>query len=166
MFVGCEAMKAVIIYFTMGGRTKKTAIAIGDVLSNYEVDYFPMELKGNFFEKIKELDLYQNNDFSLIEEELKTLDAKDYELIIIGMPTYGDQPANAFNEIVRRVPNLKDKKTAIYTTARFSGGKALKYMKEKVQETGAQIIKEANFRRVFWLGKRKSTKFGMELNEI
>jgi len=47
MFVEYEAMKAVIIYFTMGGRTKKNAIAIGDVLSNYEVDYFPMELKGN-----------------------------------------------------------------------------------------------------------------------
>jgi len=103
--------------------------------------------------------------FFFHEEELKLLDAKDYELVIIGMPTYGDKPANAFNEIVRKVPNLSGKKTIIFTTARFSGGKALKYMKEKVQETGAQIVKEANFRRVFWLGKRKSTKFGLELNE-
>ncbi len=103
--------------------------------------------------------------FFFHEEELKLLDAKDYELVIIGMPTYGDKPANAFNEIVRKVPNLSGKKTIIFTTARFSGGKALKYMKEKVQETCAQIVKEANFRRVFWLGKRKSTKFGLELNE-
>ncbi len=86
VFVEYKTMKAVIIYFTMRERTKKTAI--GDVLSNYEIDYFPMELKGNFIEK--------------------------------------------------RI----------------------------IHKTGAQIVKEANFRRVFWLGKRKATKFGMELNEI
>ena len=149
----------------MGGRTKKSAKAIGEALSNYEVDYFPMELQGNFIEKIKELDLYEKDDFSLIEEELKRLDGKDYDLIIIGMPTYGDKPANAFNEIVRKMPNLKDKKTAIFVTARFSGGKTLNYMKEQLQDKGAQIIKEGKFRRLFYLGKRKSTQFGTELNK-
>ena len=158
-------MKALIIYFTMGGRTKRAARAIGEALSKYEVTYFPMELQGNFIEKIKELDLYQNDNFSLIEEELKSLDAKDYELVIIGMPTYGDKPANAFNEIVRKVPNLADKKVVLFVTARFSGGKALKYMQEKVQETGAQIIREEKIRRLFFLGKRKATQIGTELNE-
>ena len=46
-------MKTLITYFTMGGRTKKTAEAIASVLTNYDVSYFPMELTGKFREKIK-----------------------------------------------------------------------------------------------------------------
>jgi len=40
----------------MGGRTKKTAEAIASVLKNYDVNYFPMQLKGRLIEKIKQLD--------------------------------------------------------------------------------------------------------------
>ncbi len=158
-------MKTLIAYFTMGGRTKKTAKAIANSLTNYEVTFFLIELTGKFIEKIKMLDKYENGDFSAIETELNALDVKDYDLIIIGMPTYGSKPPNAFNEIISRMKNLSGKRAIVFTTARFSGGKALEYMKTKIEEVGAQVVNKAKFRRLFYLGVKKSSKFGKEINE-
>lgn len=159
-------MKTLIVYYTMGGRTKKTAKAIASTLTNYEVTYFPVELTGKFIEKIKEFDKFENGDFSAIDDGLSTLDAADYDLIIFGMPTYGSKPPSTFNEIIKRMANLSGKKVIIFTTARFSGGKALEYMKEEIEAIGAQIIKQEKFRRLFYLGVRKSKKFGKEINDL
>jgi flavodoxin len=148
-------MKALIAYFTMGGRTKKTAEVIGSVLNNYEVNYLPIELKGKFIEKIKMLDKFENRDFSAIEPELNALDVSDFDLIIIGMPTYGNFPPKAFDEILARMGDLSEKKAIVFNTARFTGGKALDYMKAKVKDTGAQVIDQTKFRKLFWIGKKK-----------
>ncbi len=45
-------------------------------ISNYEVSYFPIELKGKFIEKIKMLDKFENKDFSAIEPELNSQDPR------------------------------------------------------------------------------------------
>ena len=158
-------MKTLITYFTMGGRTKKTAEAIASVLTNYDVSYFPMELTGKFIEKIKKLDKFENNDFSAIENGLKDLDAGLYDLIIIGMPTYGDKPPKAFDEIINRMKNLNGKRTIVFNTARFTGKKSLDYMKTKVEERGAQVIDQARFRKLLWIGVKKAIKFGKQINE-
>jgi flavodoxin len=158
-------MKTLIAYFTMGGRTKKTAEAIGNVLTNYEVSYFPMELTGKFIEKIKKLDKFEKNDFSEIGTRFDKLDAAIYDLIIIGMPTYGDKPPKAFDEIVKRMKNFNGKKTIVFNTTRFTGKKCLDYMKAKVEETGAQVIDQARFRKLFWIGVKNAMKFGNQINE-
>ncbi|MFX0059657.1 MAG: flavodoxin family protein [Candidatus Hodarchaeota archaeon] len=159
-------MKALIIYFTMGGRTKKTAEAIASVLTNYEVSYFPIELRGKLREKIKMLDKFENKDFSMIEADLDNLDASDYDLIMFGMPTYGNFPPKVFDETLSRMKNLSGKKVIVFNTARFTGGKALDYMKEKVEENGAQVINQVKFRKLFWIGKKDAIKFGKEMNNI
>ncbi len=158
-------MKALIIYFTMGGRTKKTAEAIASALSNYEVSYFPIELTGKFIEKIKMLDKYENKDFSMIDTELNNLDALPYDLIFIGMPTYGNFPPKVFDEILARMRNFSGKRAIVFNTARFTGGKSIDYMKEKVEEAGAQVIEQAKFRKVFWIGTKNAIKFGEKINE-
>jgi len=158
-------MKALVVYYTMGGRTKKTARAIAGALTNYEVTYFPVELTGKFIERIKQFDKFEKGDFSAIEPGLSNLDAAEYDLIVFGMPTYGSNPPGTFNEIIKRMANLNGKKVAIFTTARFSGKKALEFMKEKIEAIGAQITYQAKFRRLFYLGVRKSTKFGEKINE-
>jgi flavodoxin len=159
-------MKALIIYYTMRGRTKKAAKAIASALTKYEVDFFPVELTGRFIEKIKQFDKFENNDFSAIESELSTLDAANYDLILFGMPTYGNKPPNTFNEIINRLVNLDGKKTIVFTTSRFTGKGTLQYMKEKIEAKNAQVINQKNFMRFFWLGKRVGAKFGKEINEI
>ncbi|MFX1364275.1 MAG: flavodoxin family protein [Promethearchaeota archaeon] len=158
-------MKSLIVYFTMGGRTKKTAEAIASSLSNYEVSYFPIELKGKFIEKIKKLDKFMNNDFSEIETELNTLSISEYDLILIGMPTYGNFPPKVFDEILVRMGYLSGKRVIVFNTARFTGGKALEYMKKKVEELGALVIDQAKFRKVFWIGVKNAIKFGKKINE-
>ncbi len=158
-------MKTLIAYFTMGGRTKKTAEAIASALTNYEVSYFPVELTGKFIEKLKMLDKFENQDFSAIETELYTLDAASYDLIIFGMPTYGNKPPHVFDEIVARMGNLSGKRAIVFNTACFTGGKARDYMKAKVEEAGAQVIDQSKFRKVFWIGVKNAIKFGKRINE-
>ena len=158
-------MKALITYFTMSGRTKKTAEAIASALKNYDISYFPMELEGKFIEKIKQLDKFENNDFSAIETGLDTLDAANYDLIIIGMPTYGDKPPKAFEEVIDRMKNFSGKRVIVFNTARFSGKKSLDYMKTKVEEKGTQVIDQARFRKVLWIGVKNAIKFGEQINE-
>ncbi|NHJ03748.1 MAG: flavodoxin family protein [Candidatus Heimdallarchaeota archaeon] len=158
-------MKALIAFFTMGGRTKRAAKAIASVLSKYEVEFLPIECKGNFIERIKMLDKFEKNDFSVVEEELKALKTANYDLIVIGMPTYGDKPPNAFNEIMTRFGKLDGKRIATYTTARFSGKKALEFMNEKIESVGGNITHTTKITRPFYLGKRKASKFGLEINE-
>ena len=158
-------MKTLIAYFTMGGRTKKTAEAIGSALTNYEVSYFPVELSGKLKEKIKMLDKFENKDFSAIETELNTLNATGYDLIMFGMPTYGNFPPKAFDEILSRMGNLNRKRAIVFNTARFTGTKALNYMKVKVEEAGAEVIDQFKFRKLFWIGTKNAIKFGKKINE-
>jgi len=159
-------MKIIIIYFTMSGRTKKTAEAIGSTLTNHEVSYLSIELTGKFIEKIKQLDKFQNNDYSAIEAQISDFDASGFDLIIIGMPTYGNFPPKVFDEILRRMGNLSGKNAVIFNTARFSGGKCLGYMKDKIEEAGGEVINQSKFRKIFWIGTKKAIQFGKQINEI
>ena len=98
-------MKALITYFTMGGRTRRAAKAIASSLTNYEVDFFGIECEGNFIERIKMLDKFEKDDFSLVEEGLSNLDAADYDLIVIA---HGVEPKE---KILERV--MKDKPNGV-----------------------------------------------------
>ena len=158
-------MKILIAYFTMSGRTKKTAEAIASALTNHDVSYFPLELTGKFIEKIKKLDKFENDDFSEFGTELDSLDASSYDLVLIGMPTYGDKPPKAFEKILDKMKNLDGKRAIVFNTARFSGKKSLDYMKEKVEEAGAKVIEQARFRKVLWIGVKNAIKFGQQINE-
>ncbi|MHA2391137.1 MAG: flavodoxin family protein [Promethearchaeota archaeon] len=159
-------MKALIIYFTMGGRTKKTGEAIASALTNFEVSFFPIELTGKLTEKIKIIDKFENKDFSAIQGDLNILDALEYDLIMFGMPTYGNFPPKVFDEILSKMKNLSGKKVVVFNTARFTGGKSLEYMKEKVEENGAHVIDHAKFRKLFWIGRKDAIKFGERINNI
>jgi flavorubredoxin len=129
------------------------------------VSYLPIELTGKFVEKIKKLDKFENNDYSEIESQISTLDATNFSLLIIGMPTYGNFPPKIFNEILRRLSNLNEKKVVLFNTARFTGGKCLEFMKEKVEEAGGRVIDQSKFRKFFWIGTKNATKFGKQIAE-
>ena len=158
-------MKALVVYYSMAGRTKKTALAIASELSKYEVTFVGIKLPGNFFQRIQVFDDFEKGNFSLIEEELNSLDAASFDLVFFGMPTYGNKPPGTFEEIMKRMKNFNGKKVVIFTTARFSGKGTLEYMKERIEKEGAQVINQYNFRRPFWIGKRRAIKFGKEINE-
>ena len=159
-------MKALIVYYTMSGRTKKTAHAIASSLSKYELTFVPIELPGNFFQRIQVFDDFEKGNFSLIEDELNSLDAAKFDLVFFGMPTYGNKPPSTFEEIMKRTKGISGKKVVIFTTARFTGKGTLEYMKEKIEAAGAHVINQYNFKRFFWIGKKRAIEFGEEINDL
>ena len=82
------------------------------------------------------------------------------------MPTYGAHPPKIFDEILDRMGNLSGKKTVVFTTARFSGGKAREYMNKKVQDARAQLIDQTKFRKLFWIREKQGNKFGKKINSL
>jgi len=145
-------MKALMVYFTMGGRTKKMAEAIASNLSNYEVTFFPFELKGSFIGKIRLLDEFENGDYSSFEGDFSILDVEPYDLILIGMPAYGSEP--------------NGKRIVLFGTSRFRRGSQLQAMKEDVEAKGGEVIEQRNFRGLLILGTKKATEFGEMINGL
>jgi hypothetical protein len=90
----------------------------------------------------------------------------DYELVIIGMPTFGLKPPKAFNAIMARVKNLEGKEVIIFRTSRFRLGGLLHYMRAEVEARGGRVTKQANFRGLFRLGTTKAVKFGEMINNV
>ncbi|NHJ47242.1 MAG: flavodoxin family protein [Asgard group archaeon] len=158
-------MKALIVYYTMGGRTKKVAESIANALTKYDVSFFPVILTGRFIEKIKQFDKFEKDDFTTIEDKLKTLDVSSYDLILFGMPVYGDKPPNTFNEIIKRMSNLEGKEVITFVTARFTGKGTLQYMKDKIEAKKAKVIDQKNFKRFFGIGKKVGMKYGQQIND-
>jgi flavodoxin len=88
-------------------------------------------------------------DYSEIEKDLCSLDIELLELIIIGMPTYGSFPTKTFDEIIRRMGDLCNKKVILFKTVRFSGGKARDYMASKVENSGGKFVEKLKCRKSF-----------------
>lgn len=149
----------------MGGRTKKVAEIIGSNLSGYDISYAPFELTGGKIEKLKEYDSLSNGDYSLFEEELNALDVGPFDLILIGMPTYGNAPPVIFDEIMKHMENLEGKHVIVFSTARITGSGTTEYMKSKVEENGGKVIETHNFRGFFKIGKKSVLQFTTRVQE-
>ena len=159
-------MKALMLYFTMGGRTKRMAEAIASNLSNYEVIFFPFELKGSFIGKIQLLDEFENGDYSSFEGDFSILNAEPYDLILIGMPTYGSNPPKTFHELTKRMNNLHGKRVVLFGTSRFRRGSHLQVMKEDIEGKDGEVIEQRNFRGLLILGTKKALEFGIVINGL
>ena len=159
-------MKALIIYFTSTGRTKKIARAIGEELTNYEVQYFPIELIGRFSEIVNIHNQHRNGDFSTIEEELLELEKIDqhYDLIFFGIPTYGDLPPSAFYEIVKRI-DLNEQNVVLFNTCSLTGYNTLNLITKEVEESGATIVDKARFKGLFKPKIKQAIRFGKHINQ-
>ena len=124
----------------MTGRTKKISKAIASSLINHEVKFIPFELMGKLSERLKITEKFNNEDYSAIQDGLNSLIDVEYDILLIGMPTHGNFPPKAFDEILKKMGNLSGKKAVVFNTARITGNKALNYMESKVKESGAEII--------------------------
>lgn len=159
-------MRAVIVYFSMSGRTKKIAEILGKSLSNYNVDYVSLVLTGGFFTKIDKLDKFEHQNFTLVENELNTLEKQQADLFLIGMPTYGGIPPKIFEEILRRMPYLAGKKIVTFSTSWGSKEGAALPMKTRIAQLGGQIIESKNFQGFFHVNTSDAEKFGQKINEL
>lgn len=159
-------MHAVIVYFSMSGRTKKIADIIGKTLSNCTIEHIPLVLTGGFFTKIDKLDKFEHQNFTLFEKELKRLETLQADLLLIGMPTYGGIPPKIFEEILRKIPYLAGKKIVTFSTSWGSKEGAAFHMKTRIAQLGGQILESKNFQGFFHLNKLDAEKFGQKINEL
>jgi flavodoxin len=161
-------MKALLIYFSMTGRTKRMASAIANALSNYEVSFFPVELAftGGFNKRIKTFFQYNGGDTSLLKTDLGSLNAKGYDLIIIGMPTIAGKPPHIFYDITSRIKNFSGKKVIVFGTSRIYRGKMVDEMKSETEARGGHVLAYNNFKGLFMLREKNAFRFGEMINSI
>ena len=159
-------MKALIIYFTALGKTKKTAEAIGKSLANYQVDYFGFELSGIFGQKVSIITQLEKGDFSSLEEELSKLEQmnQDYDLFIFGMPTYGNKPPGVYKEIIERV-NIEGKPVAYFGTCAGNGWVTMDQVTATIREAGGNLIDKIRLQGFFKPKLKEAAKYGKSIND-
>ncbi|MBD3226727.1 MAG: hypothetical protein GF329_00940 [Candidatus Lokiarchaeota archaeon] len=159
-------MKILIIYFTLTGRTKKVAEVIADELSDHEVDIMPIIYeKEEEFKFKKEEEKLARGDMSSLTYNEEIFNPESYDLICLGVPTWGGQPSYVFNGYIENC-NIEGKEFVIFNTCRFLSGKTLTDMKKKIEMKGGKVIEGKMFKVFFKMGEKKARKFGNYLKEI
>lgn len=105
-------MKPVILYFSLTGNTKR------------------------FAEAIAELTKAPLLEITTSEPSLTA----DFDLLIIGTPVYGLNPAPAVSTFVKRLPEGKGKKTIVFCTYALAKGRVLKILETELAAKGYVTI--------------------------
>ena len=104
-------MKALVIYYSFTGNTRKVAEAMAAELG---------------------ADLKQVRD---------EVNPQDYNLICIGTPVYGSSCAWPVKRFLRRLPRLDNKKIAAFCTMASTGDEgAFRFIRKAVEEKGASFL--------------------------
>ncbi len=101
-------MKACVLYCSHTGNTKRLAEAIADLL------------KAPIF------------DVATSETSV----ADDFELLIIGTPVTGFNPAPEVSSFVKRLPECKGKKVILFCTYAFKMGGTLRVLEKELAKKG------------------------------
>lgn len=158
-------MKVLILYFSLGGRTKKVAESIEGGLnsSDVHIEHFEYTKKKRDF--LSEQNVVMKGDLSGFKcnEDIKDLAAND--LIFLGFPTHGGRPATVFNGYFEHAQNVAGKNFIIFNTCRFSVGKTFDIMQAVIDKKGGSVIKKRAFKGFFKIKMSKVEEFVKELNQ-
>lgn len=105
-------MKSCVLYFSLTGNTKRFAEAISEMLG------------APIF------------DIAISEPSL----AADFDLLIIGTPVYGLNPAPAVSAFVKHLPQGNGKKAIIFCTYTIAKGGVLKNLERELAAKGYVTI--------------------------
>jgi len=160
-------MKVLVIYFSLTDRTKLVAESIAAELSNHEVDIESISYtKGKKLSNFKEeAEKVQAGDLSSFAYNEQIFNITPYELICIGVPTWGMQPSFVFNAIVEKCGSFDGKAVVVFTTCRMYGGRTVKKMKREIEKKGGNVIHKKSFRAFFTMHDEKARAFGKILNQ-
>jgi flavodoxin len=159
-------MKVLIIYFSLTDRTKLVAESIAAELTNHEVDlksisYTKGRKINNFREEQEKI---ESGDLSSFVYDEKIFNITPYELICIGVPTWGMQPAFVFDAIIENCGSFEGKNVVVFATCRLYGGRTVKKMKAAIEDKGGTVTHKKSFRAFFTMHEGKAREFGKMLN--
>jgi flavorubredoxin len=157
-------MKALIIYFSLTGRTKMVAEILAAELNNYEVDVEPISYKKEFNFHIEQKQI-QEGDLSNFSYNERIFNLNPYDLVCIGVPTWGGRPAFIFDAYIEKCNNIEGKAVVVFNTCRLISGSTIKKMKTVIENKGGKVINQQTFKALFGMGEKKARAFGNVLNQ-
>jgi flavodoxin len=105
-------MKAMVLYFSRTGNTKRLAEAISDFA------------KAPIF------------DIAAVQPSVMN----DADVVIIGTPTEGSRPTQEVMAFISRLPKVEGKKTILFCTCRLWVGGTLKTMEKALSDKGYNTV--------------------------
>ena len=148
-------MKILIIYFSLGGRTKSVAEGIASKITDHDVKMESFKLNGRFQTLMKKIEEVKAGDLSDVEFNPDILDVSAYDMIYIGMPTWGGQPAPVYEGYMSKAMGFEGKNVIVFAMMRFFPGKVLDTMKSVVEEKGARVSNQAAVKGLFRISEKK-----------
>ncbi len=159
-------MKILIVFFSMGGRTRRVAQAIAAELRTAEVQVEEIKYNGTSATKlVKEQGGVMKGDLSHFTFKQEILDLAPYDRVFFGMPTYGGAPAPTFHGFLENCKNVQGKECVIFATCRFIGHRNLSLMQEAIEQKGGKVVAQQSFKGFFKINLQKAQAFGQSLNK-
>ncbi|MFX1492848.1 MAG: flavodoxin family protein [Promethearchaeota archaeon] len=158
-------MRILILFFSMGGRTKAVAKSIAERLNASEITIEEFKYTKKLKDFLSEQhEIFKGNllNFNYNED---VIDLKPYDFIFFGTPTYGGLPATIFDGYLEHVQNIQGKNFIIFSTCRFSSGKIFEKMQAEIEKKGGIVVNKRAFKGLFKINVAEINKFAEELNQ-
>ena len=136
-------MKALIVYYSYTGNTKKVAEALAEYLKQqYEVNIKRLKPQGetsSFFQQAIAALFHKTTQLNEIDYDLG-----EYDLICFGTPVWAFGPAPAMNTYLNSSFGLKDKRVVLFSTYGSGAGvnRCLNYMQDILSNKGIKEFKK------------------------
>jgi len=158
-------MKVLILYFSLGGRTKKVAESIAEGLNTSDVSIEQFEYTKKFRDFLSEQDEVMKGDLSSFKYNESIKDLAPYDLVFLGFPTHGSRPATVFNGYFEHAQNIDGKNYIVFNTCRMVPGKTLEIMQTEIEKKGGSVVNKQTFKGLFRIKMSKVEEFVEELNQ-
>ena len=158
-------MRVLVVFFSMGGRTKLVAEKIAEGLKIPDIRIENLEYTKKWRELIPEQEEILQGDLSNFKYNEIINDLAPYDLVFYGFPTHGGRPATVFNGYLKHAQNLDGKNFVIFNTCRMIPGKTLDIMQAEIEQRGGSIVDKQVFKGLFRIKISKIEDFIKELNQ-
>jgi flavodoxin len=142
-------MKAIIIYYSYSGNTKKVAgVLRGYLQQKAQVEEAELEARDEsaaFLGQCRRAFWHKR-----AEIEPVNVDLGDYDLICLGTPVWAFGPAPAINAYLDKCSGLENKQVILFTTFGSGTGnnRCLNYMQEILAKKGAKGFKRFSVQQI------------------
>lgn len=135
-------MKSLVVYYSHSGHTANVAYKFLEVLREKgPADIFELKYRGRRRSLLLQL-LYRLIPLRVKLSTAAPLDVEEYDLVCIGIPVWGGQPAPPVSAYIKGCKNTGAKKIICFLLyeVEASAGKCLDYIKEILDKKGRSDI--------------------------
>ncbi len=159
-------MKILIVFLSMGGRTRRVAQAIAAELRAADVTVEEIKYNGTSAMKlVRNQEAVVKGDLSQFTFNRDVLDLAPYDRVFFGTPTWGGRPTPAFQGFLANCKTVAGKEWVVFATCRLVGGKIFDIMRGAIERAGGKVVSQQMFKGFFKIGSEKARIFGQTLNK-